>query len=139
MRTKLTLLLLCFCSSVFSESYLCKSETEENFYLVKHDGLYIKTDKLKEEYDPEDSSNTPCFVFIDDDETLLLLTPTWRSSYRITVLDKTDRIWVSNSISPHVELKEELKDYLKENDFKSHGTFTIIDESISEQKKTGDG
>lgn len=129
MKTKLTLLLLCFCSSVFSESYFCKSENEENFYLVKHEGLYIKTDKLKDEYDPEDSNNTPCFVFIDDDETLLLLTPTWRSSYRITVLDKTDRIWVSNSISPHVELKEELKDL----DFKSHGTFTEIKESSDDE------
>ena len=132
MKTKLTLLLLCFCSSVFSESYFCKSENEENFYLVKYEGLYIKTDKLKDEYDPDDSDNTPCFVFIDDEDTLLLLTPTWRSSYRITVLDKSDRIWVSNSISPHVELKEELKDL----DFKSHGTFTIIDDSNDNENKT---
>ena len=132
MKIKLCSLLLCLCSSVFPESYFCKTQTEENFYLVKHDGLYIKTDKLKDEYDPNDSNNTPCFVFIDDDDTLLLLSPTWRSSYRITILDKEDRIWVSNSISPHVEFKEELKEYLKENDFKSHGTFFVIKEPNDE-------
>ncbi|MDA0848584.1 MAG: hypothetical protein O2827_02365 [Verrucomicrobia bacterium] len=132
MKIKLTLLLLCFCSSLFSDILVCttESELEENrntFYLVKYDGIYVKTEKLKDEYNPDDSDVTPCFIFIDDEDTLLLVTPVWRSSYRFTVIDKKDKIWVSDSMSPHIDFKEDIKEYLKENDFKTHGKFTILE------------
>ena len=141
--TKLILLLLCFCSSALSITYVCTTESKtdeekETFYLVEYgDGItYVRTKKLQEEYvinseDEEPFINedySPDLIIHETDFTLLLCYPGFKSMYRFTLLDKINKVWITDPMSPHFEYNETIAEYLKENSFSSKGSFIILDE-----------
>ena len=144
LKIKLTLLLLLFYSSLFSVTYVCTYESrtdgeEETFYLVEYgDGMtYLRTEQLNDEYvfDPEDEGSfinedfSPMFIIHETEVSLLLGYPGFTSMYKFTLLDKIDNIWITDSMSPHFEFNEVIKEYLKENTFSTRGTFTILNEN----------
>jgi hypothetical protein len=154
MKIKLILTLFSFLLSGYSFTYLCTPETEtgegqEPFYLVKYDGKYkcmvIKTNKLKNEYDPwnkdhdypefdpeydpEHEENLELIVE-ETEETLLLMTPFIKRSYRVTILDKVEKIWMCGVLSPYKNIKDTIQEFEPNiTELKTCGTFEIIEET----------
>ena len=161
MKIKLSIIILTFCLKCYSFTYFCTTEDktkdgENTFYLLKYDGKYdcmvIRTNKLKDkydpwgqdhdypefdpEYDPTHKENLELIVE-DTESTLLLVTPFVDRAYRVTILDKEEKIWMCTILSPN---GESIKEILKEYDFfdtrlKTIGTFEIIEDASDKNEK----
>ena len=113
--------------------------------------MVIRTNKLKDrydpwnqdqdypefdpEYDPEHKENLELIVE-DTESTLLLVTPFVDRAYRVTILDKEEKIWMCTILSPN---GESIKEILKEYDFfdtrlKTIGTFEIIEDASNKDE-----
>ena len=126
MKSKLTLLLLCFCSSVFSETYVCTfnpknigGTDEIQFTKLKRTGNYFILDN-----ESTYKNGPPKYEILHETKKVLILSRVSKTkgyeSVRTFYLNKDKKVYGSTYLSEPIQIGNPPPMY-------NNGTFTVVE------------